>query len=76
MSRADVDRLVGDLHRDPSLAEELRLLWNDPEGALQWTRRRGYDVTSPELEALAGSDRELGDDELERVAGGDAWPPT
>jgi predicted ribosomally synthesized peptide with nif11-like leader len=75
MSKADVDRLVGDLHKNPALAGELRRLWRDPEAALRWTSGRGYDVTHPELEELAGSDRELGDDELEQVAGGDAWPP-
>ncbi len=75
MSRADVDRLVGDLHRDPKLALELRSFWNDLDEALQWTREKGYDVTRPELEALAGTDRELDDDALEQVAGGDNWPP-
>ena len=74
MSRAEVDRLVGDLHREPERALELRELWRDLDAALGWTRRRGYDVTRPELQDLAGSDRELDDDELEQVAGGDGWP--
>lgn len=74
MSRADVDRLVGHLQRDPELSQQLRGLWADPEAALLWTLRQGYDVTLPELEQLAGTDRELDDDELEQVAGGDGWP--
>lgn len=74
MSRSEVDRLVGDLHRDPALALELRALWRDVDGALEWTCRRGYELTRPELQDLAGSDRELDDDELEQVAGGDGWP--
>lgn len=76
MSRADVNRLLGDLQKTPDLLEELRGVAKDPEAAARWAGVKGYDLTAEEVEELVASDRELTDDELEDAAGGeDAWPP-
>lgn len=74
MSRADLNRLLGDLQKTPGMLEEIR--GADPEAAVRWAGARGYDLTSEEAEELVASDRELTEDELEEAAGGEeAWPP-
>lgn len=74
MSRADLNRLLGDLRKTPDMLEELK--GTDPEAVIRWAGARGYDLTPGEAEELVASDRELSDDELEEAAGGEeAWPP-
>ena len=76
MSRADLNRLLGDLQKSSDLLEEAKSVGKDPEAAVRWAGARGYDLTTDEAEELVLSDRELTDDELEDAAGGeDAWPP-
>ncbi|HEX6861725.1 MAG TPA: Nif11-like leader peptide family RiPP precursor [Thermoanaerobaculia bacterium] len=76
MSRADLNRLLGDLQKSPDLLEEWKGMAQDPEAAARWAGARGYDLTTGEVEDLVASDRELTDDELEDAAGGEeAWPP-
>jgi predicted ribosomally synthesized peptide with nif11-like leader len=76
MSRADLNRLLGDLQKSPDLLEECKGVAQNPEAAVRWADARGYDLTAEEIEELVASERELTDDELEDAAGGeDAWPP-
>jgi predicted ribosomally synthesized peptide with nif11-like leader len=82
MSRSDLERLLEDVRKDPSLMEDLRCRVHDRDSAIEWARQRGYVLGSEDVTALADSDRELSDDELEDAAGGD-WgsggttpPPT
>jgi predicted ribosomally synthesized peptide with nif11-like leader len=76
MSSADLERLLEDLRKDPSLMEDLRSRVHDREMAIEWARQKGYVLGGEELTTFAESDRELSDDELEDAAGGDdAWTP-
>lgn len=73
MSRSELQRLVQDAHETPGLLEDLRSRIHDPAEAMEWARQRGYVLTQEDMNALAESDRELSDDELEEAAGGDDW---
>jgi predicted ribosomally synthesized peptide with nif11-like leader len=83
MSRMELQRFLGEVRKHPSLLEELKSLGHDAEAALRWLEARGFGVTRQEIAELLAADRELSDDDLEDVAGGDtAWtggdppPPT
>ena len=71
MSRSDLERLLEDVRKDPSLMEDLRCRVHDRDTAIEWARQRGYVLGREDVTALADSDRELSDDELEDAAGGD-----
>jgi predicted ribosomally synthesized peptide with nif11-like leader len=74
MSRNDLERLLEDLRKDPSLMEDLKRRVHDRDMAMEWAREKGYILGREDLRALSESDRELSDDELEDAAGGDdAW---
>jgi predicted ribosomally synthesized peptide with nif11-like leader len=75
MSRAELNRLLEDVRKDPHLLEELRALLSDPEEALRWACAKGYSLLLTDIAELRDSDRELSDDDLEQAAGGDNWPP-
>jgi predicted ribosomally synthesized peptide with nif11-like leader len=76
MSKAELNRLLEDVRKDPRLLDELRALLRDPEAALLWAAGRGYHLTQEDVAELCDSDRELSDDDLEQAAGGDDnWPP-
>lgn len=71
MSRSDLERLLEDVRKDPSLMEDLRCRVHDRDTAIEWARQKGYVLGGEDVAALADSDRELSDDELEEAAGGD-----
>ena len=75
MSRAEQNRFLEDVRKDPRLVEEVRGLLRDPAAALRWAEGRGYQLTPKDIAELLDSDRELSDDDLDEAAGGDAWPP-
>jgi predicted ribosomally synthesized peptide with nif11-like leader len=71
MSTSDLERLLEDVRKDPSLMEDLRSRVHDLDTAIEWARQKGYVLGREDMTALAESDRELSDDELEDAAGGD-----
>ncbi len=75
MSSAELKRLLEDVRQDPCLLDELRARRRDPDAALGWARGRGYHLVLEDIVELVDTDRELSDDDLEKAAGGDAWPP-
>jgi predicted ribosomally synthesized peptide with nif11-like leader len=76
MSSSELNRLMGDVRKDPHLVDELRALLSDPDAALRWAVDKGYHLTLEDVAELCDSDRELSDDDLEEAAGGDDnWPP-
>lgn len=69
MSRSDARRLMADLAVHDHLVRELAACERDTSA---WRRRAaelGYELTEVEAEELLAR-RELGDDDLEQVAGG------
>jgi predicted ribosomally synthesized peptide with nif11-like leader len=84
MSRADLERFLGDVRKQPDLLDEIKRAAHNAGAALHWAGERGYAMTPEEIAEVAGADQELSDDDLEQVAGGDdAWgsggttpPPT
>ncbi len=75
MSSAELNRLLEDVRKDPSLKDESRKLAGDPAAALCWAQGKGYNLTPKDIAELLDSDRELSDDDLDQAAGGDdAWP--
>lgn len=74
MSRAELNRFLEDVRKNPCLLEELRALLRDRDAALRWASDRGYHLTLENIAELLDSDRELSDDDLEQAAGGDTWP--
>lgn len=84
MSRADLERFIGDVRKRPDLLDEIKRVAHDAGAALRWAGERGYAMTQEEIAEIAGAGQELSDDELDQVAGGeDAWgsggtppPPT
>ena len=75
MSRAEQNRFLEDVRKDPRLVEEVRGLLRDPAAALRWAEDKGYHLTLEDVAELLDSDRELSDEDLDEAAGGDAWPP-
>jgi|GEM_PF-2277907 len=64
------------LRTKPELLEELRSLLGDVDAAIRWACERGCHLTPEDIAEIRGSDEELSEDELDKVAGGDtAWPP-
>ena len=84
MSQTDYARLLTDLQTSSDIREEVEALAGSAQAVLRWALGRGYELTLQEAECLLESRRELSDDELDKVAGGeDAWgsgggtpPPT
>lgn len=84
MSRADLERFLVDVRKQPDLLDEIKRVAHNAGAALHWAGERGYAMTQEEIAEIAGADQELSDDDLEQVAGGeDAWgsggttpPPT
>ncbi|MDP9121771.1 MAG: Nif11-like leader peptide family natural product precursor [Acidobacteriota bacterium] len=74
MSRAELDRLVGSLQRDPDLLAEFRRLEGDPRAVVDWANGKGYAFTRAEVETFAAASGEISDDDLDQVAGG--WTGT
>jgi hypothetical protein len=74
MSRVELDRLLGDAMKSGRLLTELRSRLHDVDEALRWAHEHGYALRPEDVCELRDSDQELGDDELDKVAGGeDAW---
>ena len=74
----NLERLLEGARRDSALLQELRSLAQEPEAIVRWAGSHGYALTAEEAAELAACDRELDDDALEQVAGGeDGWgtPP-
>jgi predicted ribosomally synthesized peptide with nif11-like leader len=71
MSRLELERFTADFERDRALAEEFTRLGDDAAAWLRLAADRGYRLTAEEAQGLSSSHRELSDDELENVAGGD-----
>ena len=68
---SELDRLLGDLQKDPALFEEFRGLGNDVEIWAQWAHAKGYPFTADEARELSASySGEIDEDDLEKVAGG------
>lgn len=77
MSRVELDRLLGDATKSGHLMAELKSRLHDVEEALRWAHEHGYTLRPEDVCELRDSDQELGDDELDKVAGGeDAWGPS
>ena len=76
MSSADFDRLVRAMQHHPDLLADFKSLQGAPGRLARWAAEHGYSLTERELKELAESHRDLSDDELEQVAGGDdGWTP-
>ncbi|HEV7507448.1 MAG TPA: Nif11-like leader peptide family RiPP precursor [Thermoanaerobaculia bacterium] len=76
MSSKELKDFLGSVGASPSLLEELRALLPAPDAAIRWASNRGYRLTQEDVAELQGSNEELSDVELDKVAGGDtAWPP-
>jgi hypothetical protein len=68
---SELDRLLGDLQKNPALFEELQGLDNDVETWARWANAKGYHFTPDEARNLAASyNGEIDEDDLEKVAGG------
>jgi len=82
MSNVELQRFVTHLREHPGLLEELKSLGHDAEAVLRWTKERSFLLTREQIAEFLARERELADDDLEQVAGGDAaWtggtpPPT
>jgi predicted ribosomally synthesized peptide with nif11-like leader len=59
------------LGEDKEFAEKLNAIQND-EGRLALAKESGFDFTNEELKLCVASTGELSDDDLEKVAGGEA----
>jgi hypothetical protein len=67
----ELDRLLGDLQKNPALFEEFQGLGNDIETWARWANAKGYQFTADEATALSDSySGEIPEDDLEKVAGG------
>lgn len=74
MSQTDYARLVTDLQMSSGAREEVVALAGSAQTVVGWAGARGYELTVEEAERLVESLRELSDDELDKVAGGEeAW---
>jgi predicted ribosomally synthesized peptide with nif11-like leader len=59
------------LSEDKEFAEKLNAIQSD-EGRLEMAKKSGFDFTNEELKLCVASTGELSDDDLEKVAGGEA----
>ena len=67
----EVERLLGDLQENHALLEEFQGLGGDVNAWVSWANGKGYRFTADEAQQLAVSyDGEIGEDDLEKVAGG------
>lgn len=66
----DLQRLRADIEADFGLAEEFRHLVEDCGVWTAWAKTKGYTLTVTEAENLSDLYNELGDDQLDQVAGG------
>lgn len=71
----ELTRLLDAVSKTPGLLEELRPLLATPDAATRWAGERGYRLTPEDVAELQSCDQEISDDELDKVAGGDSWPP-
>lgn len=84
MSQTDYARLMTELQTNSGAREEVEAFAGSAQAVVHWAVGRGYELTLQEAECLLESLRELSDEELDKVAGGeDAWgsgggtpPPT
>lgn len=84
MSPTDYQRLIIDLQGHPGIRKEVATLSGTAQDLIGWSRAKGYELSLEEAERLLESLRELSDEELDKVAGGEeAWgsggttpPPT
>ena len=70
MSRKDLVRFTDDFQNDLSLSDEFLSLGDDAAAWQALASEKGYELSFEEAESLIESYSELGDDELENVAGG------
>lgn len=71
MSMNDYERCMSDLEQNAALRDELNALEADPGAWACWAGTKGYTLTREEAMGLAEYvDREISDDDLEKVAGG------
>ncbi|HEY2737688.1 MAG TPA: Nif11-like leader peptide family RiPP precursor [Thermoanaerobaculia bacterium] len=74
MNNKELQRFVMHLREHPGLLEELKNLGHDAEAVLHWTKERSFILTREQVAEFLTRERELADDDLEQVAGGDtAW---
>ncbi len=66
----DLQRLRTEIEADFSLAEEFRQLTEDRTIWAAWAQSKGYAITVMEAENLSDLYNELGDEDLDQVAGG------
>ena len=77
MSGRYLARLLEHLQRAPGGRAELEALGPGVESLMGWAESKGFGLTREEAGRLLESLRELSDDELDKVAGGeDAWGGT
>lgn len=76
MNQAEVSRFIDYLRAAPSLVAEVKALLDDPDAAIRWAGERGFHFTEEDIRELREDSRDLSDDDLDQVAGGDdAWVP-
>lgn len=74
MSQTHYQRLVAELQGNSGVREEIAALSGSSQALFDWAAAKGYELSLDEIERLLESLRELSDDELDKVAGGeDAW---
>jgi hypothetical protein len=75
--RKDYQHLLRDLQENPGLRAELGGADQGSASLAHWAKARGYEISEREAAVLLESLNELSDDDLDKVAGGDAaWGGT
>ena len=71
MSRAELERFVTDVKTDPRLQADLKERGSGVASVVEIARSGGYEITDQDVrDYLRSQDRDLTEEELDRVAGG------
>lgn len=74
MKGKELRRLLDHLQRDSAARAELDSLEEKESRFIEWARAKGYSLSETDVRELLESRRDLSDDDLDQVAGGDeAW---
>jgi predicted ribosomally synthesized peptide with nif11-like leader len=70
MSAEEIKRFNTDVNQDEALKEAVKNVGTNVEDLIALAKSKGYDFTADELQALAGKQGELSEEQLDSVAGG------